>query len=187
MIGTRVGIFIDGAYFDWVCKDNLGSARIDFEKLANFLAGGKDILRTYYYHCLPYQSNPPTKEESERYSKMSSFFYNLTKLPKFEVRQGKLAYRGINKDDNKPIFEQKRVDIFLGVDLVLLSVKQMISHAVLISGDSDFLPALNVARNEGVSVHLYHGSGECAPHRELWESCDERTPLNQTLVKPLLR
>lgn len=186
MIGTRVAIFIDGSYLDWVCKMDLNFAKLHYGKLAILLSGEMDLLRTYYYHCLPYQSNPPTPEESKRYSSAQSFFYNLKQLPRFEIRYGKLAYRGINKEDSKPIFEQKRVDISLGVDLVLLSAKRMISHAIIITGDSDFLPAIEIARNEGVFLHLYHGSGESAPHRELWDHCDERTLLTKDLVKPIL-
>ncbi len=184
MIGTRVAIFIDGAYLSYVGKKDLCLPNIHLGKLAEALAGNMDLLRTHYYNCLPYQSNPPTQEESVRFSKASSFFHNLKQLPRFDVRYGKLEYRGINKVDNRPIFEQKRVDISLGVDLVLLSAKRMISHAILITGDSDFLPAVEVARKEGVFVHLYHGSGECAPHRELWENCDERTVLTKEFVAP---
>lgn len=78
------------------------------------------------------------------------------------------------------------MDILLGVDLVSLSVKQMITHAILVTGDSDFLPAIDVARNEGILVHLFHGS-KTPPHRELWDRCDERTPITELFIKPLLR
>ena len=186
MPANRAAIFIDGGYLDWIVKQELGQARIDYGKLSEALAGGIPILRTYYYHCEPHQSNPPTKEESERLSKMQSFLQRLKQLPRYEVRLGKLAFRGINAEDNKPIFVQKRVDIMLGCDFVLLSTKQQISHAILVAGDSDFLPAVEVARNEGVLVHLYHGAQK-APHQDLWDKCDERTPITPEFVRPLLR
>ncbi|MGB4681268.1 MAG: hypothetical protein WBH65_01910 [Dethiobacteria bacterium] len=44
-------------------------------KLAEWMAGGIELLRTYYYHCLPYKSNPPTEEESERYTHINSKTY----------------------------------------------------------------------------------------------------------------
>ena len=186
MIGTRVAIFIDGGYLDWIARHELKQAKIDYGKLSQALAGGRELLRTYYYHCEPYQSNPPTAEEIERLSKNQAFLSRLNKLPHFEIRLGKLAYRGRSAEDGKPILVQKRVDIMLGVDLVLLAVKRTITHAVLVAGDSDFLPAVQVARDEGVSVHLYHGV-EQNPHKDLWDKCDDRTPITPAFIKPLLR
>lgn len=66
---------------------------------------------------------------------MQSFTNRLRRLARFEVRLGKLAYRGLDAS-NSPIFEQKRVDSMLAVDLVLLSAKRVIQKAVLFTGDS---------------------------------------------------
>lgn len=185
MNNGRVAIFIDGAYLDWILRDELSMARLDYGKLSLALANGLDILRTYYYHCEPYQSNPPTTEESKRLSSTQSFLHTLKQLPRYEIRLGKLAFRGIGQD-GKPILEQKRVDILLGVDLVSLSIKRSITHAILVTGDSDFLPAVQVARDEGVMVHLYHGI-KTNPHKDLWDRCDERTAINENFVKAILR
>ena len=106
----RTAIFIDGAYLEFVLKDEFKSARIDYSQLAKAMAGDADILRTYYYHCPPYQGNPPTQEERERYGARRSFFTALERLPRFSVRLGRLAYRG-NHERGKPKYEQKRVDI----------------------------------------------------------------------------
>lgn len=181
----RVAIFIDGAYLDYTLRDDFHTPRIDLGLLAQELSGGKEILRTYYYHCLPYQSDPPTTEEAERFGRMQSFISRINRLPRFTVRLGKLAYRG-SRDDGTPIFVQKRVDIMLGVDLVQLSTKRQVSSAVLVAGDSDFLPAVEIAREEGVLVHLYHGTTH-RPHRELWDACDERTALSQELIDKVRR
>jgi len=116
---------------------------------------------------------------------MRSFVHMLNKQTRFEVRLGELAFRGVDKD-GQPIFEQKRVDILLGVDLVLLAAKQQITKAILVAGDSDFLPAVEVAKKEGVLIHLYHGVKN-NPHRDLWEKCDERTAITFDFVKDILR
>ncbi|MCH7840606.1 MAG: NYN domain-containing protein [Planctomycetes bacterium] len=113
---------------------------------------------------------------------MQSFVSRLKRLQRFQVRLGKLAYRG-RTDDGSPIFVQKRVDIMLGVDLTLLATKHQIATCVLVAGDSDFVPAIETARSEGVLVHLYHGA---QPHRELWDTCDERTPISQDLIDRVL-
>lgn len=85
---TRAAIFIDGGYLDWVIKSELNRCRLDYQKFSAALAGDKELLRTYYYHCEPYQSSHPTTEESARFASMQSFLYRLKQLPRFEVRLG---------------------------------------------------------------------------------------------------
>ena len=41
----RVAIFIDGAYLEFVLKDEFQEARIDYQALSKYLAGDSDILR----------------------------------------------------------------------------------------------------------------------------------------------
>lgn len=184
-MSDKVGIFIDGAYLDKILQDEFNSPRIDYEKLTAWMCQNVPIFRTYYYHCLPYQSNPPTYEESQRFSKRQAFYNRLAQLPRFEVRLGKLELRG-TKIDGSPILMQKRVDILLGVDLVLLAAKQRITHAAVFAGDSDFLPAISVAKNEGVLITLFHGSVH-PPHDDLWQAADERIPLSQDVINSMLR
>ncbi len=180
---NRTAIFIDGAYLDYILRDEFGGAYIDFHGLSQQMAHGSDFLRTYYYHCLPYQGNPPTEEERMRYSNRRSFYTALERLPRFAVRLGRLEHRGL-RPDGSPIFEQKRVDILLGVDLTQLSAKGQIQQAILLAGDSDFIPAIEVAKNEGVLVTLYHGAN---PHSELWQQVDERHRITTEMIEGLIR
>ena len=78
------------------------------------------------------------------------------------------------------------MDIYLGVDMVMLAVKGRISRAILITGDSDFLPAIRAAKSEGVLVHLFHGTGPQQPHRDLWEEVDDRTVITPELLSHFL-
>ena len=146
------------------------------------MAGGREILRTHYYDCPPYQSARPTDSESRRVSNHGKFVYALEQIPRFQVRQGRLEYRG-KRDDGSPIFHQKRVDILLGVDLALLAAKHQITDAAILAGDSDFLPAVEAAKPEGVVVHLYHGA---SPHRDLVSRCDERTRITDDFISDIL-
>ena len=179
----RTAIFIDGAYLDHIVFESLLKVRIDYSALVSYLASGLDLFRTYYYHCLPYQSNSPTDDEKRRYAGARNFHSTLESLPRFTVRLGNLEYRG-NRQDGSPIFQQKRVDILLGVDLTLLSAKGQIQRAILVAGDSDFIPAVDVAKNEGVSVILYHGNS-C--HQDLWQSADERYFIDDTILDSVKR
>lgn len=178
---TRIAIFIDGAYLDATLRDECGGIKIDYAKLARKLAGGVDILRTYYYNCLPYQRSAPTPDEQLRFAQAQKFHAAWRALPRFEVREGMLVFRG-SDERGRPIYVQKGIDIKFGVDLVLLSAKQQISHAALIAGDSDLIPAIEIAKNEGVLIHLYHGAN---PHRKLIEISDERTRLTPEFLADL--
>jgi len=175
---SRVANFIDGAYLSFLLRDEFSLSKIDYQALADRMADGVDILRTYYYNCPPFQSSKPTVAEKKRFAKAQSFFTALERLSRYEVRLGRLAPRGIDKGGN-PIFQQKRVDIMLGVDLALLAGKNQITHAHLLAGDSDFIPAVAAAKNEGILVRLYHGQN-C--HKDLWDCVDERVPITKAFI-----
>jgi uncharacterized LabA/DUF88 family protein len=179
----RIAIFIDAAYLQFMLREEFGGSRIDFQELVTRIANGREILRSYYYDCEPYQSDPPTAQESDRFSKVQRFHYALDQLPRFQVRLGKLAFRG-HDADGKSIFQQKRVDIQMGVDLVLLAAKHQISDAAIFAGDSDFLPAIDAAKPEGVVIHLFHGEH---PHNDLIARSDERTQIDQAFIDSILR
>ena len=182
-MADRTAVFIDGAYFEYCLRQEFKEPRIDYQKLSEALAGDSNLFRTYYYNCLPYQGNPPTPEESTRYAGKRGFYTALENLPRYEIRLGRLERRGY-EPDGRPRFEQKRVDILLGVDLVLLAAKNQIQQAILVAGDSDFIPAVEVAKAEGVLISLHHGDG-C--HSDLWQLADERTRIDQAFIDSILR
>jgi len=185
-MGT-VAIFIDGGYLDKVMYHDHGNARLDFQKLTAEISRPDELLRTYYYHCPPYQSNPPSPEERQRFASRQRFFAALARLPHFQVRLGKLVYKGTDQRGEK-IFIQKRVDTMVGVDMTLLAGKGKISRLALLSGDSDLIPAIQAVKNEGVVVTLWHGafSRDSSPSQELYDLCDDRILLSGELVTRLL-
>ncbi len=170
----RVAIFIDGGYLDKVLQRELGGVQVNFVDFSRAIAARihptADILRSYYYHCLPYKSTSPTPEEAERFASMESFLGAVNRLPRFVVRLGQLARRGPDRD-GRFFFEQKMVDVLLSIDLVHTSLKGKITHAAIVAGDSDFVPAIEMAKNESVSVWLFHGR---QVHSSLRDIADER-------------
>ena len=75
------------------------------------------------------------------------------------VRLGKLKYRGEDKN-NKPIFEQKQVDLMLGLDIVSVCLSGRVETVILLSGDGDMLPAVKTAKDENIIVRLAHGASD---------------------------
>ncbi|WP_245595281.1 NYN domain-containing protein [Fictibacillus gelatini] len=186
MISARTALFIDGGYLDNILRA-FGKAKIDYEKLAMCMSEDRQLLRAYYYHCLPYQTSHPTEEESKQFSNAQKFFRKLNRLNSFTVREGKLAFRGID-DEGRTIFEQKRVDVSLATDIVLHSTKRLITHASLLTGDSDFLPALEIAKSEGVHLTLFYSDKEdTLPHDELLDIVDERKVIDYNFIDSLRR
>jgi uncharacterized LabA/DUF88 family protein len=182
----RTAIFLDAGYLEKTFDKEFARTPIDYAKLALELAGGRELLRAYYYNCPPFQSNPPTPEEVTRKANADRFYAALNRISRFEVRLGRLEKRQC-PSCGVPSYRQKRVDILLAVDLVSISTKQQISRAVLVAGNSDLLPAVHACKEAGVLVHLYHGGPMNRPHRDLYDACDDRTPIDRALVDKVRR
>lgn len=180
----KSAVLIDGAYLGYILKHHFGEPRLDYALLAQWACQGETLFRTCYYDCLPYQSSPPTDEEREQISKKQRFFTALSRLNRFSVVQGRVEYRGTG-DDGRPIFQQKRVDLQIGLEVSMLVHRGLVSTIALVTGDSDMLPAVEMAQKNGVIVRLVHGPrGEY--HQDLWDTVDERLEITQAEIDKLL-
>ena len=179
----KCAIYIDGGYLDNVLRRDHKSVRFDYGKFMTRTRGGDDLLRAYYYHCMPYQSSPPTDEERKRFAAKQRFINVLNHIPRVEVRLGDLQRHGVTKNGDD-IYVQKRVDVMMAVDMVLLAAKHRVDRIVLLTGDSDAIPAVEAVKAEGVIVTLLHGSlqGRASPSRELYQIVDERFEIDNDFV-----
>ncbi len=124
--------------------------------------------------------NPLTKEhivfnKTPEYFFRSEFLKELKKKRKVALRMGKLSTTGwtfskketvkelcMNKkeirdlqdSDIEFLIRQKGVDMRIGIDIATLAYKKLADTIVLISGDSDFVPASKLARREGIDFIL---------------------------------
>jgi uncharacterized LabA/DUF88 family protein len=177
-LNDRAVVLIDGGYLNKVLTAIFPSQRIDYEKFSELVCGDCDRLRTYYYNCMPYQSSPPTEIEREKYSNMSKFLHRLEQLSRFQIKLGRLQkYYTENGDVD---FKQKRVDVLLAVDLAQLSWTRNIGTAILVAGDSDFVPAVETAKNAGVLVRLYYS--DFSIHDELLTSVDDKILITREML-----
>ncbi len=178
VLDNRAAVLIDGAYLTKILDVDFGKPKIDLARFSDILCGKNERLRTYYYNCMPYQSCPPTEEERRRFAAMDKFVYTLKKLPRFEVKLGRLGCVGGE-------FIQKRVDIALAVDLVRLSCGRIIGKAVVVTGDSDFVPAIEAAKEAGILVVLYYSPSSI--HDELLSAVDESVVIDENLIRQVER
>lgn len=192
----QLAIFIDGRYLDKV-KENVSGwdFRLDFTKFSRKVLrhvsdrspGTLGLLRTYYYDCLPYKSDPPTEDENRKFESARRFHGALELQSRTMVRRGTLKPRQQvcpSCNGRHTIFQQKGVDLLLGVDLVAASVKGHIAHAAIVAGDSDFLPAVEIVKAEGVNVWLFH---ERASTSELALAADERIEIDRAFLQDVAR
>lgn len=55
--------------------------------------------------------------------------------------------------DLRPEINQKGVDLKIGMDIACMAIRQTVDTIVMITGDSDLVPALKLARREGLRVY----------------------------------
>ncbi len=142
------------------------------------------LYRLFYYDCPPISKivyNPVTKKQidlgkTDDYKWTQEFFNELKHKRKVALRlgrlsdnalqynikpdsfkkllNGKLSSEQLTDNDIKLNIEQKGVDMRIGVDISSLAFKHQVQQIILISGDSDFVPAAKQARREGIDFIL---------------------------------
>jgi uncharacterized LabA/DUF88 family protein len=173
---VRAAIFIDGGYLLNRLKDEGVSAeQLEYARLAEHLLSPLrrdspvDLLRAYFYDCPPWVPDEMKEADHRRMESHKDFVDRIESVDRWQVKLGKLERRW---DGNQEYFEQKRVDVMLSVDLVRHSAAGHIQHAIILAGDSDFIPALATAKESGVTVSLWGGAPNTI-HRDLGRISDE--------------
>ncbi len=129
-----------------------------------------DLYRILYYDCLPYekkQHNPLTGKsidfaKTKVYKFRVDFLEALKEKRKVAVRlgilaekngwmirpdktkallNGKLAIGDLAEEDTQFDLRQKQVDMKMGLDIASMALKNQVEQIILVSGDSDFVPA----------------------------------------------
>jgi uncharacterized LabA/DUF88 family protein len=138
-----------------------------------------EVYRVLYYDAPPFegQTRNPVDGSILDFSTTPQARLNrqlidsLELKPDFAVRRGMIIHTGwklgraalrslskkpraVTAQDFVPDMGQKGVDIKIGLDIALLSVKRIVDTIVLITGDSDFVPVMKFARTEGIKVYL---------------------------------
>jgi len=141
---------------------------------------GLELLRIYFYDAMPATGlliNPIDGTETDltktqSYSSNVSLIQSLELFPDMALRLGETMVhgwdlgdaarknivehgpRGLEARDFVPSIEQKGVDLRIGLDIARLSIRQLVQTIVVVTGDSDMVPAFKFARREGVRVAL---------------------------------
>lgn len=79
-------------------------------------------------------------------------FKNYTTLKR--LLGGKIKLEDLKDEDFTLDVKQKGVDMKIGLDMATLANKRQVEKIILITADSDFIPAIKLARKEGIIVQL---------------------------------
>ena len=77
------------------------------------------------------------------------------------------AERSLRDEDFRPNFEQKGVDMGIGLDIATIAEAKAVERIILVSADADMIPAMKHARKKGlqiVAVQLPPPSFRLPPH-----------------------
>jgi uncharacterized LabA/DUF88 family protein len=139
-----------------------------------------ELYRVFYYTTDPLTgsaTHPLSRQPLEfgatdTYSRNARLIASLEVQADVAVRRGTLAHQGweigrsavralvqgakvsIEPGDIVPKVQQKGVDMRIGLDIASLALKRLVSTIVLVTGDSDLVPAMKLARREGLRVYL---------------------------------
>lgn len=169
----------------------------------------RHLYRIFYYDCPPIAKsvyNPITKKsvdlgKSSEYQWTLDFFQQLRCKRKVALRLGRLSENTLHynikpesfkkllngsiqlsdltESDLKLNVEQKGVDMRIGIDISSLAYKNQVDQIILISGDSDFVPAAKQARREGIDFILAPMGATIKP--DLFEHIDGLKNLEMTI------
>lgn len=143
------------------------------------------LYRIFYYDATPYPDNaqlPISKKNvnfgiSDEAKLREGLFAALRRKRKFALRLGhvnrekgwtlkedrtkallggQLTVNHLTDSDFELGLRQKGVDMRIGLDISSLALKGQVDKIVLVSGDSDFVPAAKIARREGIEFILDH-------------------------------
>jgi len=160
----KVAVFVD---WDNVRKGVFTEAgkrlryKINYNDTANVIKyinafidpGTEEVYRIFFYLTDPYGEiiDGTDYSKTNTYKHATSFIERLSIANHIAIRKGSLVPRGKDVNGNT-IFIQKKVDMLLGLDIAHVSYCRLADRILIFSYDTDVVPALKVARINGLQV-----------------------------------
>jgi uncharacterized LabA/DUF88 family protein len=187
---SRVSVLIDGGHLRVLVRKAGREYNPDYiaQIAHSCVAEDETLLRILYYDCAPYNGKVklPVSGKYYEFNGTDTWLKTLAAKKLFAVRRGVLKFRGykpkripiasepLTDADFKPDFEQKGVDMRIGLDIANQAARGSVDRIILISGDTDCLPAMKQARIQGLQVVLISFEKQNIAPELLWHSDFER-------------
>jgi uncharacterized LabA/DUF88 family protein len=188
----KIAVLIDGGHLRSYVRRAKKSFVPDYiEKIGHACALADEVVhRILYYDCKPYKGEAiqPVSGTKKAFSGSDTWLHELSRKDLFAVRVGVLKFRGfvlkqskipftptapLTDADFEAKFEQKGVDMRIGLDMATLSANRSIDLIALVTNDTDCIPAMKHARRAGLQVALITVPGY-GPAPELLAHSDYR-------------
>jgi len=169
----KIAVLIDGGHLRSYTRKAKKSFVPDYiEKIAHTCALADEVIhRVLYYDCSPYQGEAvlPVSGVKKAFSGSDKWLHDLSHKDLFAIRTGVLKFRGfilrkskipftptgpLTDDDFEAKFEQKGVDMRIGLDMATLSANRSVELIALVTNDTDCIPAMKHARRAGLQIAL---------------------------------
>lgn len=166
----RVVVLIDGGHARVLAKKAKRKYDADLvERMGHAsVISGETLIRILYYDCAPYKGTvrKPVSGDTVDLSREDTLLTALAAKDLIAVRRGVLKFRGfkpkkipiaseaLTDDDFVPDFEQKGVDMRIGLDIANFSNLRSVDRIVLLTNDTDCIPAMKHARISGLQIVL---------------------------------
>jgi uncharacterized LabA/DUF88 family protein len=174
---NRVIILIDGSNFYHRLRDlNIGKLGLfGYRNFADFLAQGRLVTSQKYYIGA-------IREESGN-SKSRQLMANQQRLLSHLKNQGWEVELG-HMLKNQGIYHEKGVDVLMATDLLAGAYEDTYDTAILVSSDTDLIPAIDKVRIKGKQVEYVGFSRK--PSYGLITHTDERRLLTKKELEQFL-
>jgi len=153
----RVCLFIDNSnLFHALRSMNLGTLRLDYIRLRDFLADGRTACVRFYYST-PGESLMPGDDHRARQAKRNKFYDFLAENLGYQMIELPLRERTITEDDGTQtqVPVEKGLDCEIVYDMAILSRTGRYSTFVLVAGDEDYARTVRRIRQEtGIAVEI---------------------------------
>ncbi len=140
----RVAIYIDGNNFYGYLKDKEISfpkgTKFKFNDFVNFISRGRTIGSKRYYVGIA--RNVDGSEQSKTIVRGQQKFLSHLENEGFVIKRGRVMYDGGK-------IREKGTDVKIAVDLVIGAVDDLYDTAILVSSDTDLIPAVQYLRYKG--------------------------------------
>jgi len=177
-MNIRTSVLVDGGYLREILNKKRGHRYYpkpeEVLSFCNSLIKDEEVLyRIFFYDAKPDNDNN------------SDYFFNkIESQPFFALRMGRLVN---HTPKGGPLnYVQKGVDMKIGLDIASMAYKKLVERIVLITNDTDLIPAIKLARINGIQVRIINLDSIHSlfqAHSDMWEKIEIEDHFSESLKK----
>ena len=169
---TKVAVFIDGGHLRACARgaNKRYTPDLVVKVAKSCVQAAETLFRIQYYDCEPFEGTARLliSGRTQTFPGGNRLLPDLAREELVAVRRGVLKFRGwertdaslqagtppasLQDSDFRAKWEQKGVDLRIGLDIVTMTESRAADLIVLLTGDTDLIPAMKLARGRGLQI-----------------------------------